>query len=93
MRKMINKSMRRLFAILLSALIMLSAVIPAVAAEDESSVPAGNSQTITEESKDESKTEDLVVEEPEDEEGEGDDATTPDSSTTGTYDDFDLDLW
>ena len=65
---MINKSMRRLFAILLSALIMLSAVIPAVAAEDESSAPAGNSQTITEESKDESKTEDLVVEEPEDEE-------------------------
>ncbi len=68
MRKMINKSMRRLFAILLSALIMLSAVIPAVAAEDESSAPAGNSQTITEESKDESKTEDLVVEEPKDEE-------------------------
>ena len=33
------------------------------------------------------------AEEPEDEEGEGDDATTPDSSTTGTYDDFDLDLW
>ena len=61
---MINKSMRRLFAILLSALIMMSAVVPAVAAEDESGAPAESGQTLVEESKDESKAEELVVEEP-----------------------------
>ncbi len=68
MRKMINKSMRRLFAILLSALIMLSAVVPAVAAEDESSVPAESSQTVAEESKDEIKAEEPAAEEPKAEE-------------------------